>query len=440
MDFKLEILIPLILFIIIVYLLIFHNTNKNKNKNSYNRETFIDIGNKNIQCESSNIFTKSLESNFSDEYFRCLLDTNSMECKYDKNGELDLTNLYPIQIIIDKSKNYYALFNDGFIYQNDNIEQENLWRGPLPNSQPKEGVKLRMITFSQDDYLFGIGTDDKLYIKTTPDIESPFQINPIPNSGCLIYVMYDKDGILLGLDQNGMILKKENDDITSEWKMTNGTDEPLLKIFWDLNGHLIGLTTKFELVQKEIVDWQNSKWKKKRNTQKVIDVLYSNDGRLYGLAINPILKTVKLMKQNKAYYSNPFYLLVDNDPPGLDKLTNKEIYQTKVGVGFSSAYFNKDQSDNDIEDPTIEEVRQNYILETQKKLRQLCKRKKKAQQKGNYYDFELERKIEEQTNLINNMKREINQYMKLDKNMAKLQEEENYFTDINKILKKPDNL
>ena len=87
---------------------------------------------------------------------------------------------------------------------------------------------------------------------------------------------------------------------------------------------------------------------------------------------------------------------------GVSKLNLANIIQTKMGSNFASVY--DQQNEHDINDPSLEEVQQQYVLENQNKLRNLCAAKKKIYNNADYYDFELQRKMEVQDDLIKNLK------------------------------------
>lgn len=390
------------------------------------------------KCPRTSILDTSISSLSEFPNIQCLIDVNNIECKLNETGAIAYNKLFPIHIIrtTDTPSKFLAVFNDGNLYVNDNIEKENLWRGPLPNSSPKSGVLLWNITYTREGFLLGIGNDYHLYIKSTQNIESPWKNSPVPNSDCMMYVIYDnKDNRLMGLGLNGMIYKKTEEDITSEWEITDGTDKPMLKLYWDLNGHLMGIGTDFKLYQKDIVGWEVGKWKSKTSEDMLFDIIYDNDGRLYGMVINTIAGIYELMKQNRAYYTAQFFPLEDNDPPGSDIMVSSQIIKTKMGGDFISYLDRKEDETDEIIDPSLEEIRQEYILQSQAKLRALCAAKKKAQDKGKYYDFDLQRKIEEQDQLINNLKKELNEYTKLDPKYLKLQDQQIQFTDIIDITK-----
>jgi hypothetical protein len=382
-----------------------------------------------VNCDKNDLLTQKINE-FESDNLKCLLDITNIDCKAETN------KLYPISIMKTLNGEYLAIFNNGLLYTNDDIQSENLWRGPLSNSQPNENIKIRMTTYDKNGKLMGVGTDGLIYIKSKFELESTWQVTPLPNSGCVMYIMYDKDGRLLGVSKDGTIKKKEKDDITSEWQDTNGSDIPLLRIYWDLNGHLLGLGADFKLYQKNTVNWEISKWKAKTSPAKLFDVIYDKDARLYGVYINEINNSIELRKQNQAYYTSDFYPLFDVKIQGVTMLTNHHIIQTKMGSNFQTKLESPENSLNDVIDPSPEEINQEYILESQKSLRDLCASKKHLYNNVDYYDFELQRKIEEQESLIKNLNVEIDKYSQTDKKYTQMVEKTVNPNDIMQLIPK----
>lgn len=388
------------------------------------------------ECDSSSsLWKRSIQQQFGSDTTNiiCLIDIDNRDCKHDKNQDIAKTKLYPLHIIRTNNHGYLGLFNDGKMYLNDDIEKENLWRGPLSNSLPKTNVHLLMMTFDRSGILMGIGSDHHIYVKTRHDLESPWNSTPVPNSDCVTYIMFDKDHRLLGLDMDGNIIKKKTEDIKSKWeKPTEENKMPLLKMYWDLNGHMLGIGSDFKLYQKELPSWEVSRWKTKSTNEQLADILYDIDGRLYGIVLDKGIDMIELRKQNQAYYTSIFYPLEDNEIQGVPMLTLGKIIQTKMGSNFETEEINKDD-DNKIVDPSLEEVRQQYNINNQKKLRKLCATKKKIYNETDYYDFDLQRKIEVQDNLISKLNQELGKYTSIDKKYLKIQDKE-AITDINDLV------
>lgn len=384
-------------------------------------------------CEPS-LFSTSLKTQFGEESnIACLTDLENMDCKYDENMEMDTHKLYPIHIIYSPNDNFLAVFNDGKIYQSDDIEEEKLWRGPLENSLIKDSIALQNITFNRDGKLMGIGIDNQLYLKMEDDITSPWQTSPVPNSDCVSYVMFDKDNKLMGLKPDGTHIKKEDEDITSAWKTTNN-NLPLVKMYWDLNGHLLGLTADFLLHQKQLPNWENSPWKPATSPMPVLDIVYASDGRLYGIMLNKELDMIELGKQNSAYYTSPFFPLVDVNPKNPDILILSQLINTKMGTGFKTVQELQDEGidEDKVVDPSLMEIREIYNLQDQQKVRELCAKKKNVI-KTDYYDFRLQRQIENQDKLINKMKQELSLYQKMDPKYVQALEREDQINQLSKL-------
>jgi hypothetical protein len=407
----------LLLFTLIIYMVM--------GKYSKTKEHFVSN-----ECDTNTVLDKAIQNLKSDK-LKCFLDIKNALCKSDTN------NFYPLNIIKTIDGDYLAVFNNGKLYKNNDIEKENLWRGPLEHSLPKEDVKLVMVTYERFGKLLGIGTDGLIYMKTKDDIESPWNVTPLPNSGCVIHITYDKDDRMLGIDTNGNIIKKKTIEITSEWEtISNPGGFPLIKIYWDMNGHMLGIGTDFKLYQKELIDWERSQWKKKTPNTMVYDVVYDIDGRLYGITINDNFGLIELRKQNQAYYSSEFYPLEDVSIQGVQTLMTSHIIQSKMGSTFGRALEEEEKSLEDIVDPSPQELQQQYILDSQAKLRQLCASKKKLYNSGDFYDYELQRKIEVQDNLIDKLKNELGKYSKLDKKYDQMTDKSYKISDITELVSK----
>jgi hypothetical protein len=405
----------LLLFTLIIYIIV--------GQYSKTKEYFVSN-----ECNSNTILDKAIQNLKSDK-LKCVLDVKNVLCKSDTN------NFYPLNIMKTIDNDYLAVFNNGKLYKNDDIERENLWRGPLEHSLPKDDVGLVMVTYERFGKLLGVGTDGLIYMKTNDDVGSPWNVTPLPNSGCVVYITYDKDNRMLGIDTNGNIVKKKTIEITSEWETVSNPGEfPLIKIYWDMNGHMLGVGTDFKLYQKELIDWERSQWKKKTSNAMVYDVLYDIDGRLYGITINDDFGLIELRKQNQAYYTADFYPLEDVTVQGVQMLMTSHIIQSKMGVGFVKEMEQEEKSLEDIIDPSPQELHQQYILESQNKLRELCASKKKLYNSSDFFDYELQRKIEVQDNLINKLKNELDKYSKLDKKYEQMADKLYKVSDITELI------
>lgn len=163
-----------LLFIIVLMIILYQTYNKPTNEHFEN---------------TTDIFKQSIKNNFGDKpNLMCILDVNNIDCK-------TKTNLYPLHTIMTTNNLILSVFNDGNLYTTTDNKNENLWRGPLKFSKISNRVQLQMITISNSGHLMGVGTDNKLYIKETDNIESPWKTTPVPNCDGVIYVIYDKDDI-----------------------------------------------------------------------------------------------------------------------------------------------------------------------------------------------------------------------------------------------------
>lgn len=376
---------------------------------------------------NNDIFKQSLIDNFKDKpKLMCILDVNNDDVKCKTK-----INLYPLHSIMTTDNIILSLFNDGNLYTTTDNKNDNLWRGPLKYSKISNNINLQMITLSNYGFLMGVGTDHKLYIKETANIESPWKSTPIPNCDGVIYVLYDSDNILMGLNTEGYIIKKETQDMTSQWTNVGKHDKKMLKLYWDINNHLLGIGTDFKLYQKKLDDWVNSSWKSESTNEKLFDISYELDGRLLGYVIVDKLDTYEIMKQNLSYYSAPFYPLYDVAPPGIPVINLGNLIYTKTGSKLKGDNLTDEDELLELKDPTLEEIQQNYAIDSQQKMKQMCLKKK--QNDVPYNEFELMRQIENQDNVISKMKDEIKHYMSIDKKYINIQDDLSTFVDVAKV-------
>ena len=220
--------------------------------------------------------------------------------------------LFPVHMLKMPDTSILAVFNDGRIYMKNDI-LDNMWKGPIKNSIPFDSVPLRMITISyRDNSLLGIGHDNNLYAKQANSIGG-IDINAewvlVPNNQNIIFCMVDRETKkLICIDVNGSIFIKETIDITSSLAPVSDVLTPVLKLFYDENGYMLALDTKFNLVQFKTRDWKSSSlnYDKGVNKTRVFDVMYDNDAKFYGLVFVPGAGILEIMKQQQIYFMSDF--------------------------------------------------------------------------------------------------------------------------------------
>ena len=73
------------------------------------------------KCSSTNIERISIQKQFIGKKLKCLLDYMDTTCKLSDNDK------YPLSIIKTPDKDYLAVFNDGLLYRNSDIESQKIW-------------------------------------------------------------------------------------------------------------------------------------------------------------------------------------------------------------------------------------------------------------------------------------------------------------------------
>jgi hypothetical protein len=301
---------------------------------------------------------------------------------------------FPVHLFKGPDSIIYAVFNDGAIYRKNSMTT-GIWNGPLDNSMPNNSrTPLRMITLSPNgnEYL-GVGFDNRLYIKRANeagflDITTPWEL--VSNNNNIIYVITNpSNNRLIGVNKEGQLLIKETEDITSDFILLPRLSVSVLKLFFDNSGYMLVLDDKFNLWQMADKDWQNSDidFKKGSNPTRINDILYDNDGKLYGIVfpLNPT--KLQLMKQNTFYFLSVFLPLLNNSKTSDDinfVMNDNSILLAKSGVDFSKVENIDDSLDNDIQQAKIRND-----LENKRKLREFCALKKKDYDPRKMENYEL---------------------------------------------------
>jgi hypothetical protein len=323
---------------------------------------------------------------------------------------------FPVHIIKLINKKYVAVFNDGNLYSSDNYK-ENIWNGPLTNSMPNRYTPLRMInTTPQGDMLVGVGYDGKCYIKsceTLLDLNVEWKemsdITEILGNN-VIYLMYYFDSISkkarkLVINIDGKIMIQTE---SGKFELVDGSYPPLLKIFYDNNGYMLGIDENFNLGSFDEKDWKLSTYSEHSpiNTNNYVnDIIYDNDGKFIGITFNETDNILKLEKQIGIGYEYKFYLL-DKDETVEERLNDYQIIISKLGMGNLLGLFNdvSTELDND-----IELAYQRQLIADTAELRDFCS-KRQGIISGDFVDLELstqlsvnKEKIEKINSLLNDL-------------------------------------
>ena len=165
----------------------------------------------------------------------------------------------------------------------------------IKNSMPENMRRPVFITYDKDKKLLGIfedKTEDKrrfnLYKKVDIDTNSEWQFI---EKDKIVSLIYDKDQVLIGLDSDGHIYKKENHLIESMWQYLDNKNNNLQmrKILYDYrDGYMLGISQDFQIYRKKGLDWLNDNWDTytlpKSLTGTVRDIWFDFDGYLLGLS------------------------------------------------------------------------------------------------------------------------------------------------------------
>lgn len=268
---------------------------------------------------------------------------------------------FPVHMIKLINGNYVAVFNDGKLYTTDNFK-ENIWIGPLENSMPNRYTPLRMInTTPYGNMLVGVGYDNRCYVKRSEKLldltaEWVLMEDISPNTK-VIYLAYYFDKIAgksrkMVINDNGRLMI-QNDDGT--FRSINNTYKKLLKVFYDRNGFLLGIDENFRLGSFDEKDWQLSTYAQKTPINEhnfVNDIIYDNDNKLIAITFNFEKDILDLKKQTGIGHEQKFVALEKGEQVDI-KMTDYQIIISKLGMGeMLGLYDERDKAspmDNDIE-------------------------------------------------------------------------------------------
>ncbi len=356
------------------------------------------------------------------------------ECNNSDTNKSFQRKRFPVHIIKVVGGEYLAVFNNGRIYSKNKLN-DRFWKGPLKNSLIDEQTPLRMITIDSTGLLLGVGYDNKLYRKKQTDVDDEkyeTRWEYIPNNDNLIYVMYqtadrlktvgsEKDE-LIAIDTRGFLMKKRYDAVASdEYVQSQNDNFPVVKIFMDKNGVMLGIGKDMKLYKKERQDWESSSFDMITggNRSQLNDVLYDNDAKLFGLVFVPSMGVLELMKQKMMFYLSEFIPLefASSSEGRVNVLNDLEIIKFKTGVNYPIIF----GTDDDYGDHNIIEAKERLEMEDKKKLRVFCARKGYTGV-TQYHNFELLTRMEEQHKKIEELNKVINKIVEFDPDKHKLQE------------------
>jgi len=354
------------------------------------------------------------------------------------NNEPFVIYNFPIHMIKLIDGTILAVFNDGRLYQKQSM-MSTIWTGPITNSLPNDIVPLRMITLATDLVtLLGVGYDNILYIKK-PDVGRNINLTAtwtqVPNNSSIIYVLFDNEtNLMISIDNNGKLFIKTSLDITSNnQELVTKLDRPILRLYYDMNGYMMAIDTKFDLYQFTELNWKNTPLNLGRgaNSSKIQDLLYDNDGKLYGLIFNPDAFMVQIMKQNAIFYLADFISLDMQLTPDIAAgsssestssnfvLSDQDIIKCKIG-SLNDYLISISADDSNDDDPNF--AYQKQIIENQARLRSFCANRGVTTGGTNSDNYELLASVDKNNDKISQLKNIINNLMKYEPDNIKIKE------------------
>ena len=361
------------------------------------------------------------------------MNENTNVCKVD--DEPYIIYKFPIHIIKLIDGSILAVFNDGRMYQKDKMSS-TMWKGPIVNSMPQGTVPLRMVSLSTDlKTLLGVGYNNILYLKEPKELSEGGGIHlsgewkQVPNNSNIIYVLYDnKTNFLLSIDTNGKLFTKQSFDITSDNSELTTTlnNKPILRLYYDLNGNMFFIDTKFELYKFKDTNWKTSEIRDRRGVvgDKLQDMIYDNDGKMYGIVFNPETFIAQIMKQTSTFYLSsfkPLHLLSNSDKWSTNfVMSDQDIIKCKIGSIFEYITTIANHHNNNDDDPNFAYHKE--IIDSKNRLRQFCANRGSNTQNINYDNYELLSSVENNSQKIGKLKNVIQNLMVYEPEKDRIEE------------------
>lgn len=355
--------------------------------------------------------------------------TTSIECQVDNKPFVK--HLFPTHLLKLPDQSIVAVFNDGRLYSKNSL-LSNMWKGPLKNSMPYDSVPLRMISINyKDNSLLGVGYDNKLYAKQADNIGNINVLGNwtlVPNNDDIIFCIIDKETKkLIAIDVDGKLMIKKNTSLTSDYTVLSDLGTSILKLFYDLNGFMLALDTNFNIVQFRDKEWKTSQlnYEKGINKMKVFDIMYDQDGKLFGLVFVPSIGLLELMKQQTIYFMSEFVPLEFHTKHSLEAgdnfmLNDIKIIELKTGVNLI-----EDNDSFGSEQDKEEDLNYMYmksIIQNKTKLREFCKNRGVGHA-YNFENYDMLNNIRNQEHQINELNGIIKNLLRHDPDKHKIQDE-----------------
>jgi len=300
---------------------------------------------------------------------------------------------------------------------------------------PQGTIPLRMITLSTDlTTLLGVGYNNILYVKEPLSQSEGGGINlsgswkQVPNNSNIIYVLFDNTtNNLISIDINGKLFTKTSSDITGEnQELVTLLDRPVLRLYYDLNGYMLAIDNQFDLYQFTDIDWKNTPLQTSRgaNPNKLQDILYDNDGKLYGLIFNDEAFMVQIMKQTSVFFASNFEpidsQLNSNIHPDF-VMTDQDIIICKSGT--IDVYLSNIALTDYTDDDDTNVAYQKQIIQSQVDLRKFCASRGSVASGDLYDNYDLLSNVSKNDDKITNLQNVIKNLLAYEPNSDRIKEQ-----------------
>jgi hypothetical protein len=189
---------------------------------------------------------------------------------------------------------------------------------------------------------------------------------------------------------------------------------------------MLTIDTNFNMYQFTDVNWKNSPINLIRgaNSSQLQDILYDNDGRMYGLIFNTQANILQIMKQDSAFYLGNFIAL-DKQLSSIGDNSNEykefvmsdmDILRSKIG---DTSVYQKNQSLNDTTDDDTNIAYQKMILQTRSDLKSFCANRSSVNN-TDFDNYDLLSQVESNSDKITNLKDIINNLIIYEPDKARI--------------------
>ena len=185
---------------------------------------------------------------------------------------------------------------------------------------------------------------------------------------------------------------------------------------------MLAIDNNFDMYQFTELNWKNTPLNISRgaNNSKLQDVLYDNDGKMYGLVFNSDSFMVQIMKQSSVFYLSDFIEinnLISSDNTDFI-LSDQDIIKYKIGSLYDYiAVANANDSNDD--DPNF--AYQKQLIENKAKLLNFCANRNIISS-DNSDNYELLANVDKNNDKIKNLKNIINNLLNYEPENMKIRQ------------------